>query len=181
MKDEAKEEVSIVAEAKEVASLEELSKEKIPTSDLLEELNFDIQDLVSSLRTNWPSLACPSSDSTSFWQHEWDKHGTCSESVMDEHGYFQDSLNLKSRINLLQYLQSAGISPNNAFYTLTNIKSAIKTGTGHTPWIECNKDASGNYQLYQVYICIDHAGTTLIDCPVFPTGACGSSIKFPTF
>ncbi|KAJ3705735.1 hypothetical protein LUZ61_009440 [Rhynchospora tenuis] len=140
-----------------------------------------IQDLVSSLRTNWPSLACPSSDSTSFWQHEWDKHGTCSESVMDEHGYFQDALNLKSRINLLQYLQSAGISPNNAFYSLTNIKSAIKTGTGHTPWIECNKDASGNYQLYQVYICIDHAGTTLIDCPVFPTGACGSSIKFPTF
>ncbi|XP_078171681.1 extracellular ribonuclease LE-like [Carex rostrata] len=142
-----------------------------------------IQDLVTSLRTNWPSLACPSIDSTSYWQHEWNKHGTCSESVMNQHAYFQVNLNLKSRIKLLQYLQSAGITPNNEFYSLTNIKTAIKAGVGHTPWIQCNKNAAGTYQLYQVYICIDHSGTVLIDCPVYPTrGGCStSSIQFPSF
>ncbi|KAJ3690349.1 hypothetical protein LUZ61_019513 [Rhynchospora tenuis] len=140
-----------------------------------------IQDLVSSLQPNWASLACPSSDSTSFWQHEWEKHGTCSETVLDEHSYFQDALNLKSMTKLLSCLKSANISPNGASYTLTSIKNAISTCIGHVPWIECNKDASGRYQLYQVYICVDHSGTTLIDCPIFPTGACGSSIIFPTF
>ncbi|KAJ3705827.1 hypothetical protein LUZ61_009532 [Rhynchospora tenuis] len=67
-----------------------------------------IQDLVSSLRTNWPSLSCPSSDSSSFWQHEWDKHGTCSETVLNQHGYFQAALNLKSKTGLLSCLKSAG-------------------------------------------------------------------------
>ncbi|KAJ3701393.1 hypothetical protein LUZ61_005098 [Rhynchospora tenuis] len=140
-----------------------------------------IQDLVSSLQPNWASLACPSSDSTSFWQHEWEKHGTCSETVLDEHSYFQDALNLKSMTKLLSCLKSANISPNGGSYTLTSIKNEISACIGHVPWIECNKDASGRYQLYQVYICVDHSGTTLIDCPVFPTGACGSSIIFPTF
>lgn len=78
---------------------------------------------------------------------------------------------------------SAGITPNNEFYSLTNIKTAIKAGVGHTPWIQCNKNAAGTYQLYQVYICIDHSGTVLIDCPVYPTrGECStSSIQFPNF
>lgn len=184
-------------------------------------IHLQVEDLVSSLRTNWPSLACPSSDSTSFWKHEWDKHGTCSETVLDQHAYFQDNLNLKSTTNVLSCLKSASnkklisfikiykrnflcianatsympfekanlfvdvyltdILPNGGSYTLTSIKNAITSCIGHVPWIECNKDKSGRYQLYQVYICVDHSGTALINCPVFPTGACGSSMIFPTF
>ncbi|KAJ1701430.1 hypothetical protein LUZ63_001209 [Rhynchospora breviuscula] len=112
-----------------------------------------IQDLVSSLRANWTSLSCPSSDSSSFWQHEWDKHGTCSETVLNQHGYFQAALNLKSKTGLLSCLKSAGISPNGGSYTSTNVEAAIKTCIGHTPYVECNKDASSRYQLYQVYTC----------------------------
>ncbi|KAK3027321.1 hypothetical protein RJ639_040413 [Escallonia herrerae] len=140
-----------------------------------------ISDLSSSMRRNWPSLACPSSNGFTFWGHEWDKHGTCSESVLDQHDYFASALGLKTQLNLLQALKTAGIQPNGQFYSLNSIKGAIKAGTGYTPYIECNVDVSGNSQLYQIYMCVDNSGTNLIECPVFPRGRCGSSIEFPSF
>ena len=60
------------------------------------------------MRRNWPSLACPSSNGESFWSHEWEKHGTCSESVLDQHSYFETSLSLRQQTKLLQSLKSAG-------------------------------------------------------------------------
>ncbi|GAB4840018.1 hypothetical protein Ancab_020727 [Ancistrocladus abbreviatus] len=67
-----------------------------------------ISDLISTMETEWPSLSCPSSDGISFWTHEWNKHGTCSESMLNEHAYFQAALNLKSQSGLLQALQNQG-------------------------------------------------------------------------
>lgn len=67
-----------------------------------------ISDLISSMQKKWPTLACPSGNGVTFWSHEWEKHGTCSESVLDQHGYFKAALALKNQVNLLQALQSAG-------------------------------------------------------------------------
>nr|GMD90676.1 extracellular ribonuclease LE-like [Ipomoea batatas] len=52
-------------------------------------------------------------DGTEFWSHEWEKHGTCSESVLEQHSYFQTTLDLKKNTNLLQALQDAGNCPPN--------------------------------------------------------------------
>ncbi|KAM0983899.1 hypothetical protein ACFX2I_011308 [Malus domestica] len=141
----------------------------------------EISDLRSSMQKEWPTLACPSGNGITFWTHEWEKHGTCSESFIDQHGYFAAALNLKKKINLLQALESAGIKPNGDSYTLQNIKGAVKDATGFTPFIECNVEESGNSQLYQVYLCVDTSGSDLIECPVFPHGKCGAQIEFPTF
>lgn len=62
------------------------------------------------MQRNWPTLACPSGSGVQFWEHEWEKHGTCSESVLDQHAYFQTTLNLKRKVNLLQVLKNAGKS-----------------------------------------------------------------------
>ncbi|KAF8016445.1 hypothetical protein BT93_H1840 [Corymbia citriodora subsp. variegata] len=139
-----------------------------------------ISDLESSMQKNWPSLACPSNNGQAFWSHEWEKHGTCSKSVLDEHAYFKAALELKQKANLLQALKSAGITPGGS-YSLKSIKHAITEAGGYTPWIECNKDSSGNYQLYQIYLCVDTSASKLIKCPVFPKGPCSSEIKFPSF
>ncbi|KAI4381357.1 hypothetical protein MLD38_007436 [Melastoma candidum] len=141
----------------------------------------EIADLKRSMQRNWPTLACPSADGTQFWSHEWSKHGTCSESVLDQHSYFEAALSLREKTNLLQALESAGIKPDGNSYSLGSIKDAIKESTGHTPYIQCNTDESGNSQLYQVYICVDSSGSELIDCPVFPRGKCSSEIEFPSF
>ena len=60
------------------------------------------------MQKDWPSLACPSSNSIQFWTHEWEKHGTCSESILSQHGYFDTALTLKGKTNLLKALTSAG-------------------------------------------------------------------------
>lgn len=142
-----------------------------------------VVDLTSSLQENWPTLACPSAFGLEFWGHEWDKHGTCSETYLDQHSYFAYALQLKERAKTLQSLVAAGITPTDGkYYTLNEIKGAIKEATGFTPWIDCNKDVNKNHQLYQVYMCVDKTGLGFIECPVFPYGAsCGNAIAFPSF
>ncbi|KAF8016444.1 hypothetical protein BT93_H1839 [Corymbia citriodora subsp. variegata] len=140
----------------------------------------EISDLESSMQKDWPTLACPSSDGQNFWSHEWKRHGICSESVLDQHAYFKTALGLKQKANLLQALKNAGITPGGS-YSLKSIHNAITESAGYTPWIECNKDSSGNYQLYQIYLCVDTSGSKLIKCPVFPKGTCSLEIEFPSF
>ncbi|KAE9595620.1 hypothetical protein Lal_00030859 [Lupinus albus] len=142
---------------------------------------FQVSDLTRELQSDWPTLACPSNDGINFWTHEWDKHGTCSESNLNQHDYFETALKLKQQANLLKALQSAGINPDGGSYSLESIKGAIKDGIGFTPYIQCNVDTEGNSQLYQVYLCVDTSASNFIQCPVFPRGKCGSHIEFPTF
>ncbi|KAI4339373.1 hypothetical protein MLD38_024324 [Melastoma candidum] len=141
----------------------------------------EISDLLSSLEKGWPTLACPSGDGVKFWTHEWEKHGTCSESQLDLHDYFETALKLKNQANLLQTLKDAGIKPDDEFYDMESIKDAIKGGIGYEVGIECNHDASGNSQLYQVFICVDKSGTEFVECTTMPRGRCASKVQFPSF
>ncbi|KAK4481594.1 hypothetical protein RD792_012496 [Penstemon davidsonii] len=138
----------------------------------------EISDLMSKMQKDWPTLACPSADGMKFWGHEWGKHGTCSS--LDQHSYFQAALQLKDNSHLLQVLRNAGIRPGN-FYSVESIKKAIEEGVGYEPFIDCNVDASGNHQLFQVYLCVDTSSSKFIKCPVLPHGRCGSRIEFPSF
>ena len=79
------------------------------------------------------------------------------------------------------YVRDTGIEPNGQSYSLKSIKDVIKEGVGYTPYVECNVDTSGNSQLYQIYLCVDRSASTLIECPIFPHGKCGSEIEFPIF
>ena len=140
-----------------------------------------IEDLLGSLQSKWPTLACPSSDGYTFWGHEWEKHGTCSESLLDQHAYFEAALKLKQQVNLLQILEEAGIKPDGGYYNLNSIKNAITGAIGYAPGIECNLDESGNSQLYQVYICVDTSATNLIECPKPIRSKCSNRVEFPAF
>jgi hypothetical protein len=58
---------------------------------------------------SWPTFVCSKKGARKFWSHEWTKHGTCSESVLDMHAYFAAALKLKDKVDLLQTLKNAGI------------------------------------------------------------------------
>ncbi|KAK9707236.1 hypothetical protein RND81_07G182300 [Saponaria officinalis] len=140
-----------------------------------------VSDLLSQMKVKWPTLSCPSNDGIKFWTHEWDKHGTCSESVLDQHSYFQAALDLQSQLNLLHALTTAGINPDDRKYSFGDIKDAITNSTGFTPAIKCNKDTARSSQLYEIYFCVDTSGTNLIECPLFPRSNCPSRVEFPSF
>ncbi|KMT07054.1 hypothetical protein BVRB_6g153830 [Beta vulgaris subsp. vulgaris] len=141
-----------------------------------------LKPMQDSLRREWPSFTCPQIG-RKFWVHEWNKHGTCSKTVLGEVAYFQAALNLKNKVRLLQALGNAGIRPNNQLYSLKAVKEAIARGTGFHPWVVCNKNSQGISQIWQVAMCVDRTGTRLINCPFVPKGQgdCKSQIKFPAF
>ncbi|KAI5059578.1 hypothetical protein GOP47_0025897 [Adiantum capillus-veneris] len=138
-----------------------------------------ISDLKEELQAYWDTLACPSGDGEKFWSHEWEKHGTCSG--LDERSYFESTLALRKSIDLLAALQSAGIEPDDGSYEVEDVQEALKQAIGHRPGLECNTNISGKRQLYQVYVCVDTDASTLIDCPIFPSTSCPSSVTFPSF
>ncbi|KAJ3673370.1 hypothetical protein LUZ60_006744 [Juncus effusus] len=141
----------------------------------------EIEDLEKTMQSYWPTLACPTSDGEKFWAHEWNKHGTCAESNLDQHSYFLSALTLHKKADILKALKAAGIKPDDGFYSLASIKSVIKDSIGFTPGIECNRDGSGNNQLSEIYLCVDTSGEKFIECPTFPRISCHNKVQFPSF
>ncbi|XP_050378352.1 extracellular ribonuclease LE-like [Argentina anserina] len=92
---------------------------------------------------------------------EWEKYGTCAESLFGgQYQYFHAALSLRRKVDMLQILGNAGIHPNGSFYKMT----------------------SGNKQLYQIILCVDTDGTKITDylgSPRSNTGHCPEKIKFP--
>lgn len=141
---------------------------------------MQLKPIEDDLQKSWPSYTCPLIG-RKFWLHEWNKRGTCSKSTLDEIPYFQAALKLKSKINLLQILESAGIKPDNSLYSLNSINQAISRSVGFEPWIQCNHNAQGNSQIFIVTICADKTGSTLIKCPKIPQGNCDLKVQFPSY
>ncbi|XP_047062778.1 ribonuclease 1-like [Lolium rigidum] len=140
-----------------------------------------VSDLKNGMDRNWATLSCKSNDSTGFWSHEWEKHGTCSN--MDQHAYFAAALEFKARFNLTQILLDAGVVPSDEeTYGVSSILDAITAATGSKPSIGCNKGVSGEMQLYEVYHCVDRTGTRPVDCPGTVQGRkCTDTVQFPAF
>ena len=103
---------------------------------------------------------------------------------MSEIAYFQAAINLKNKVNILQALAKAGITPNNQMYSLKAVKKAIARAIGGLhPWVDCNHDAQGKSQIWQVSVCVDKSGTRLVNCPFLPKGrgVCAARVKFPSY
>lgn len=108
----------------------------------------EISTLNEALEKYWPSLSCGSPSSCSggkstFWGHEWEKHGTCSSPVFhNEYDYFLTTLNVYFKYNVTSVLNDAGYVPSNTEkYPLGGIISAIENAFHISPQIVCSKGA----------------------------------------
>ncbi|KAI3450157.1 hypothetical protein Pfo_006822 [Paulownia fortunei] len=112
---------------------------------------FDVKEistLLNTLNKYWPSLSCDAPSNCHggkglFWEHEWEKHGTCSSPVVrDEYDYFVTALNLYFKYNVTEVLREAGYAASNSEkYPLGGIISAIQDAFHATPELECSGDA----------------------------------------
>ncbi|KAH8856151.1 Ribonuclease S-F11 [Schistosoma japonicum] len=75
-----------------------------------------IKPIYTELQKEWANLD-DFDDPKAFWKHEWQKHGVCALSdpiISNELDYFNISLIMKSKVNLLRRLESIKIIPSDS-------------------------------------------------------------------
>ncbi|PON87785.1 Ribonuclease T2-like [Trema orientale] len=103
-------------------------------------------------------MSCPPNDCAKFWAHEWNKHGTCSQSFLNQQAYFQTTLNWRMKIDILSALKREGIEPNDSVYSVKSIRNAITKAIGVTPRIRITYSKKWQKcQLSEVYFCVSTA------------------------
>jgi ribonuclease T2 len=131
--------------------------------------NFDsIKWLLPNLLEFWPNLYTDTPLS-SFWEHEWTKHGTCAvnqvPNINNESDYFNVTLALRDHFDFGPILKASNIVPDDLrLYDLAEIKTAIKSVLNVEPMIVCYilKDSDVQY-LSQMQICLSKT-YELVDC-----------------
>ncbi|XP_038903744.1 ribonuclease MC-like [Benincasa hispida] len=114
----------------------------------------------------WPNVV--TGKNQWLWGHEWDKHGTCTESILfDQEEYFSFTMDKYIENNLSFILGKSQITPNGQLYSRAQIYAAISAKTGKTPAVRCNYNYwSGVEQLHEITLCYNWNATAFEDCPL---------------
>jgi ribonuclease T2 len=126
-----------------------------------------VKYLLPQLLKFWPNLYI-NTPLDSFWQHEWDKHGTCALGtayVKNESDYFTFTLALRNQFDFGPILEKSGIEPDDTFlYDLSKLKQAVQKVLNVEPYAVCYvlRDSDVQY-LSQMNICFDKQ-MQLIEC-----------------
>ena len=122
-------------------------------------------DLLSYMNTYWKDYQ---GKDESFWEHEWNKHGTCistykpscytdyqpQEEVVD---FFQKTVDLFKTLPSYTWLANAGIKPSSTkTYNSSAILAALKAPRGVTPVIQC----ANKVELDEIWYFYDVQGST---------------------
>lgn len=104
-------------------------------------------DLLNYMNTYWKDYQ---GNDESFWEHEWDKHGTCISTLEpscytdykpqeEVVAYFQKTVDLFKTLNSYSFLSAAGILPSTTkTYTAAEINAALAKPRGVQVAIQCN-------------------------------------------
>ncbi|KAG8865151.1 ribonuclease T2-like [Tulasnella sp. 330] len=105
-------------------------------------------DLLGFMQEHWLDQG---GDNESFWEHEWNKHGTCLSTLepscmpsgkptgYDATRFFHTATNLYKGLPTFWILASAGIFPSTTRnYTYSEIANAVKSRIGVLPALDCD-------------------------------------------
>ena len=103
----------------------------------------ELEPIQDELTTYWPS-ALKSVSPSSFWKHQWMKHGTCgvqSERLNTQLKYFKQGLEWNKQYNITKALDQCGIHPDNSKkLKSTNIIDCFRKHFDVDPQTICNFD-----------------------------------------
>ena len=100
---------------------------------------------------------------SSFWEHEWDHHGTCAvagdtKKIPDQKSYFQNTIDLYNTYNISLILSKANILPGMT-KSYAEFQNAFKNVLGHKVGLMCRST-----NLTALEICFDKELSKVIDC-----------------
>nr|BAE92265.1 Se-RNase [Pyrus communis] len=123
--------------------------------------------LKPQLEIIWPNVF-NRADNESFWNKQWDKHGTCGyPTIKDKNHYLQTVIKMyiTQKQNVSQILSKANINPDGIGRTRKLIENAIRNGTNDKePKLKCQKN-NGTIELVEVSLCSNYLGKHFINCP----------------
>jgi len=134
----------------------------------------NISSIYTQLSTVWYDIEYNPGNSSEFWCHEWNKHGTCTLNVFSgETAFFSQAIKWHSQYSIDSYLSYYKIVPSQNGYPYSSILSAVTNRFGKKPMITCEK-RDGKDLLHRVILCVD-TNLNPIDCPSHD-GYCSSTI-----
>lgn len=126
-----------------------------------------VEDLNDRLMKYWPNLFTDESK-TSFWKHEYEKHGTCAATVSGletEHEFFKVAMDLRDKYDMGRILSDESITPRVVPYKGSDVKAAINKGLNAKGCATCQKVTGvDGYVLMSTTVCVDKT-LALMDCP----------------
>nr|AHH02661.1 RNase-like major storage protein [Panax notoginseng] len=123
-----------------------------------------VSDFQAEMHLAWPSHETNTEDKQ-FWEHEWKKHGRCSEALLKQTDYFRTALAFRKAFDIIGLLNQEGIYPNNDLYRPKMIKEAIKKHLNAVPEIDFTKNENSEYVLTDINLCVNQQATRFVDCP----------------
>jgi len=117
---------------------------------------------INSMATYWPNVKSSSTsnpDYDDFWQHEWDKHGTCSE--LSQTNYFNYTIELSKIFGTPQILINSIFSDDAELINTSQLRDSM--GGPHLAALQCYDSI-----LTGVYTCwtqIDGVPQYKVTCP----------------
>ncbi|XP_031351086.1 ribonuclease Oy [Photinus pyralis] len=125
-----------------------------------------IKEIESDLKQRWVNIE-NNTKPLSFWEHEWQKHGTCAQVLPvlnTELKYFSKGLEWNHMFNIHKLLLSSSIIPSLSGYTIEKIYSSIRNVLNHNPIMQCVIDKHTKESLLsEIQLCFDRA-LNMMDC-----------------
>lgn len=111
---------------------------------------------VKLMQALWPSCGRPDEE---FWEYEWRKHGTCFREISGVNSmtkYFNKTLYLTERANILNILAEQDIRPSSTYtVSVEAIEKALQKIHGASATVNCDNPRYGKSLLTEIHICFD--------------------------
>ena len=106
------------------------------------------------MRIHWPDIQHP--QSTSFWNHEWTKHGTCAASASIDYldtqlKYFEKALDLYKQYNLNEIFNRLKVVPSPNGIYVRDLEFRMRNLLGRDVYIECYRGVRNLIQNYFIH------------------------------
>ncbi|KAG2387646.1 hypothetical protein C9374_001240 [Naegleria lovaniensis] len=130
------------------------------------------------MNQHWPSYYHPNDY---FWNHEWLKHGTCANVTISQFTYFSNTLQIYSKMHLVDVLKKASIIPSHGSYSKQRMEDALKSA-GFPGVIACTRDKTS---IEEIRFCVNRDSLQFMECDqalindIHTHNPCKDTISYP--